>query len=350
MKTQKQKRSKKEWRYRVALTLLVALFFIFSLYIISTADRYQIVSFESGYTFTADVIWFIAISWIVTTLGIYLSDRLPIKTYSIKEVIRFGVLHVIICVVVFLFLVIVTDYYLIDQDHTAREDWLDARQMFFIGLCLTVFVIVVHNGRKLVKMWKESVYENAQMKEIVLQSQLASLKAQLDPHFMFNNYSVLRSLIQEDKEKASEFLERLSDVQRYLLVNLEHDLVSLAKEIQFLIDYLYLIKIRFGESIQVEINVRPELLGMKIPPMTLQLLLENAIKHNKATKKSPLFVNIYGEEEYVIIENNLQLLNTLPHSSKLGLTNIKKRYLLIEDREVVIEQTVSVFRVKIPLL
>lgn len=344
------KQEHKNWKYRAWLTIFVALFFIFSLYIVSTADQYQIVSFESGYTFTADVIWFIVISWVVTTLGIFISDKLPMKTYSIKELVRLWTLQILIGVLIFLSLVIMTDYYLIDADYVAKDDWVEIRQFLFIGVCLMIIIMVIHNGRKLIRLWKDSVYENSQMKEIMLQCQVASLKAQLDPHFMFNNYSVLGSLIKEDSEKASQFLERLSDVHRYLLSNLEHDLVSLAKEIQFLIDYFYLMKIRFGDSIQVDISVKPELLGMKIPPMTLQLLLENAIKYNKATKKSPLNIKIYGEEEYLVIENNLQLLNNLPHSSKLGLTNIRKRYQLVEDREVVIEQTESVFRVRIPLL
>lgn len=340
----------KELRYKVWLTFFVAIFFIFSMYIISTADQYQIVSFESGYTFTADIIWFIAISWIVTTLGIFISDKLPVKTYSIREIIRVGILQVIICVVVFLFLVILTDYYLIDQSYVGRDDWLDARQLFYIGLCLTVFIIVIHNGRKLIKLWKESVYENAQMKEVLLQSQLTALKTQLDPHFMFNNYSVLGSLIKEDSAKASEFLEKVSDVQRYLLCNLEYDLVTLDNEVQFLKDYIHLIKIRFGDSIQISIDITEEKLSKSIPPMTLQLLVENASKHNKATKKCPLFVQIYEEGDYLVVENNIQLLNNLPHSSKVGLNNIVKRYHLIEEREVIIDKSEQIFKVKIPLI
>lgn len=349
MEREKLKQSK-ELRYRVWMTFFVAIFLIFSMYIISTADQYQIVSFESGYTFTADIIWFITISWIVTTLGIFISNKLPVKTFSIREIVRLGILQVLICVVTFLFLVIITDYYLIDQNHVEKEDWLDARQLFYIGLCLTVFIIVVNNGRKLIAMWKESIYENAQMKETLLQSQLSALKAQLDPHFMFNNYSVLGSLIKEDPIKASEFLEKMSDVQRYLLCNLEYDLVTLDKEVQFLKDYIHLIKIRFGESIQISIAISDEHLSRSIPPMTLQLLVENATKHNKATRKCPLFVQIYVEEDNLVVENNIQLLNVLPQSSKVGLNNIKKRYHLVEEKEIVIEKDETLFKVKIPLL
>ncbi len=215
----------------------------------------------------------------------------------------------------------------------------------------TIMMILVYETVYTFYSWKAHINEIESLKVENVKSQLNSLRSQLDPHFLFNSLNTLVSLVGEQNKPAQDFLLQLSDVYRYLLINRENNEVPLKEEIDFLQAYIYLNKIRFRENLQVEINIDPSAYLKFIAPLSLQMLVENAIKHNAATSESPLFIGIqYINSEYIQITNNIQPKKTLTNSTGVGLQNITNRYKLLTKKEVKIYQTTTTFTVEIPLL
>jgi len=184
-----------------------------------------------------------------------------------------------------------------------------------------------------------------------LQSQFEMLKNQVNPHFLFNSLNVLVSLIKLEPDTAEKFTEQLSKVYRYVLENKEKDLVSLETELDFLKAYVYLLEIRFMDKVKISINIPEELLCMLLPPIALQLLIENAIKHNTFSKKSPLFIDIHVDEEnYLHVLNNLQTRENRIESTGVGLNNIETRYKYLTDKKMSYGIINDCFEAKIPLI
>jgi len=199
--------------------------------------------------------------------------------------------------------------------------------------------------------------QDAKLKEKSFESESNSakfdaLKNQLDPHFLFNSLNVLSALIDEDTEKAQDFTIGLSKVYRYVLDQKNKDLVSLNDEIKFARTYLNLLKMRFEDSINVDIDESTYKIKAKVIPLSLQLLLENAIKHNQISEKNPLLIRIYISSDLLVIENNYQpkIASSAQKRNGIGLDNIKLRYKLFTDKTCLIEQTEDTFSVKLPLL
>ncbi len=180
--------------------------------------------------------------------------------------------------------------------------------------------------------------------------QYESLKQHLNPHFLFNSLTSLRSLIKTDAKTATSFLDGMSKVYRYVLKSGEQELVRLQDELDFVETFVKLQKIRFKEGLDVHINVPDSFFNKYIAPVTLQNLVENAIKHNTADKDSPLLINIFTEEDYVIVKNNLQLYRIVETSNKKGLASLQTLYRYYSDKPVVINEDEHYFTVKIPLL
>jgi PAS domain S-box-containing protein len=184
-----------------------------------------------------------------------------------------------------------------------------------------------------------------------LQSQFEVLKQQVNPHFLFNSLNVLTSLIKVDPNLAETFTERLSKVYRYVLENKEKDLVPLSTELAFLDAYLFLIEIRFMKKIFIKINIEKSFYDYQILPIAIQLLIENAIKHNTFSKLEPLRIELTVDNEAnLIISNNLNLRETKFISTGVGLENIKRRYVLVSDKHPEFSQTEAHFVAKLPLL
>src|SRR6056297_1421290 len=177
-----------------------------------------------------------------------------------------------------------------------------------------------------------------------------ALKNQLDPHFLFNSLNVLSALIEEDPSQAQKFTTSLSKVYRYVLEQKNKDLVSVDEELQFAKTYVKLLKMRFEDSIHLDIPdscLNPE---AKIVPLSLQLLLENAVKHNIVTSKKPLLIKVEEVNDTLVISNNLQEKQVVKKSTGVGLQNIRQRYNILTSREVGIEKTTSHFKVYLPML
>tara|TARA_R110002073_G_scaffold8207_1_gene45655 strand:- start:95591 stop:96640 length:1050 start_codon:yes stop_codon:yes gene_type:complete len=182
-----------------------------------------------------------------------------------------------------------------------------------------------------------------------IELQLKALKSQLSPHFLFNSLNTISSLIFKDKMKAERFIRRLAEMYDYILHSYQVKLTSLKDELAFVNSYKYLLQTRFGEKFQCLIDIDDTLLSSKIPPLTIQMLLENAVKHNVLEENNPLTIRISNEKEYIIVSNNITKKPKHITSFKIGLKNINSRYLLLHTEGIMITNG-GKFEVKIPII
>lgn len=209
------------------------------------------------------------------------------------------------------------------------------------------------HAKSFMEEWKKATRKEVVEQKLIAKSasaQFESLKNQLDPHFLFNSLNVLSSLIDENPDQAQRFTASMSKIYRYVLEQKDKELVTVEEEIDFAKIYCDLLKTRFEDSVNFEFKVKDSDLKSFVVPLSLQLLLENCIKHNFATSSKPLNITIYSENGYLFIENNLQEREQVKDSAGIGLSNIVQRYSLLTKTNVFIEKSNDFFRVKIPIL
>jgi LytS/YehU family sensor histidine kinase len=231
------------------------------------------------------------------------------------------------------------------------KDFLKITSIILAALVLmSVLLLTLEISAQFFRHWKNSLVEIEKYRAESLQAQLQNLKNQINPHFLFNNMSVLSSLVYKDQDKAVEFINQLSRVYRYLLDNQNNELVTVDEELVFIRSYVFLLQIRFDRNLAISVEVKKEDLARLIPPMALQILIENAIKHNEASSEHPLTISVYSAEEKLVVTNNLQLRHQHEPGSQTGLQNIRARYRFFTDRPVEVLEENNSFIVKIPLL
>ncbi len=191
-----------------------------------------------------------------------------------------------------------------------------------VNLFVGGFVVIRYSTQE----WKKAVIEAEKFKRISIESQYATLVNQINPHFLFNSLNALVSLIPQSPDKAVEFVNKFSKIYRYVLDSKDKIVCELKDEIDFMDSYFFLQKIRFGENLIIEKRIDSKLLIQYIPPLSIQLLIENAIKHNEISKTNPLKISIYSSGQYLIVENNLQPIAIKNDSTGIGLKNLTDRY------------------------
>jgi len=207
---------------------------------------------------------------------------------------------------------------------------------------------LISNAIMFFKNWKEAAVQQEKLKREQLALQYETLKSQVNPHFLFNNLNTLTSLINSNPDKAIDFVKKLSEVYRYVLDQQDSELVTLDTELQFVESYIYLQKIRFGTNLDVQINIDDK--NFKVIPLSIQMLVENAIKHNEISDLHPLNIRIFTDEnQYLTIENKLQKKNG-SEGNGTGIDNIKNRYQFFTNKELVLAISKEYFKVRIPLL
>lgn len=218
------------------------------------------------------------------------------------------------------------------------------------GILVDVLAASFHEAAAFYERWKKATVLAEQLKRENLQTQLDSLKAQVNPHFLFNSLNSLSSLISEDSVQAEKFLDELSKVYRYLLRNNEDHLTTLSEELQFIQSYYHLLKTRYGDSLLVHTDIEEDYLDYLLPPLTLQMLVENAVKHNRMMKEFPLRIIIKNTGDRLIVVNNLQRKVRQVSSNRVGLGNIAKKYKLLEQDDILVNEDAREFAVVIPLI
>lgn len=237
-----------------------------------------------------------------------------------------------------------------------------APQKFFPGkvgryhlavLAVALFVSVILHARGFFLEWRLSAKRQVREQKIIARSasaQFESLKNQLDPHFLFNSLNVLDALIEENPRQAQHFTQGMSKVYRYVLEQKDKELVTVAEELDFARTYAELLKTRFEDSVTFSFEVPAQVLPQFVVPLSLQLLLENAIKHNHATAEQPLHIRVYAAGSQLIVENNLQAREQVAERAGIGLANIVQRYALLTKDSVIIDESAQYFKIKLPIL
>jgi two-component system, LytTR family, sensor kinase len=201
------------------------------------------------------------------------------------------------------------------------------------------------------KEYKIKTIEAEQLKSISAQAELQVIKNQINPHFLFNNLNVLSALVMQNNSEANKFIEAFSQVYRYILNNQENELVLLKAELEFIKPYIFLLEKRFSQGLKITVDIPEQYNNHFIIPASLQMLIENAIKHNVATKVKELHILLHANGNGTLaVSNNLQLREVVENSTEIGLQNIIKRYLLVSGKKVVVEKTADNFKVILPLL
>ena len=226
----------------------------------------------------------------------------------------------------------------------------EERFMFFNFAIVQLILVFVARILRLKVIQQENLIEKEQLQKQNLQKELSALRNQLNPHFLFNSLNTLNSLIRDNTE-ATQFVNKLSHMYRYILQSGERDLVCLRDELNFLESYAYLIKTRYHQfCFRIEMDISEEHLNMEIPPMALQLLVENAVKHNEISKGCPLEIKIYSKDNFLVVENKRHPRSTPVEGTGNGLVNLDKRYFLLRKKKIVIMQNQHTFRVQLPLI
>jgi sensor histidine kinase YesM len=221
---------------------------------------------------------------------------------------------------------------------------------YLVTIIMTFVVTLAFHTFYFYKAYQESRLKEQKIIAGTANAKFESLKNQIDPHFLFNSLNVLSSLIEENPENAQQFTTSLSKIYRYVLEQKDKELVTVSEELTFAKTYMKLLKMRFENSITFELPTDFENPDAKVVPLSLQLLLENTIKHNVVSENKPLHIKIYIKDNFLVVENNLQKKEVLQDRKGVGLQNIVSRYAILSERKVLIDETKETFAVYLPIL
>jgi len=262
------------------------------------------------------------------------------------------ILHSVPTVILWVFFVNIVVAYIIDVCIIGCPFiWSERWRIPIVATVFSMALCAMYEGFYIYQKLQESMLEAQKFQTEHIKSQFEVLKNQIDPHFLFNSLNTLASVITENPSIAVNFAEKLSQVYRYILQNKDKEVVELATEIAFVKSYIFLLQTRFEKNLEVDFKVSEKYYNTCIPPLSLQILVENAIKHNIVSSDKPLKINIYiSRETSIVVSNNLQPKNASNSSNKIGLDNIIKRYQYLTERVVEILPTAQEFTVSLPLL
>ena len=290
------------------------------------------------------ILYMVNAYWIQYLVVTYKHDLFSLKRFTIGITGNILVSILGIFLSRFVLVVVFEKMPLIEFLNNEKPGYYLSSLILAIGISLIFYATWYYKYRQETKVKEQKIIAGT------ASAKFDALKNQLDPHFLFNSLNVLTSLIEEDPHQAQKFTTSLSKVYRYVLEQKNKDLVSVDEEFQFARTYVKLLKMRFEDSIHLEIPEHSNNPDAKIIPLSLQLLLENAVKHNVVTSSKPLYIKVYEENGMLVVDNNLQEKQVVKKSSGVGLQNIRQRFGILTDRQVEIIKSDSDFRVKLPLL
>ncbi|WP_337045165.1 sensor histidine kinase [Emticicia sp. 17c] len=220
----------------------------------------------------------------------------------------------------------------------------------FRGVVANLLIITFLYSTNIFSKYKEIEAENEKLKRNQLENQLLQLKAQLNPHFLFNSLNTLKAMVEDKDENSVEYLIKLSEVYRYFLENSDSNLASIKDELNIANAYFFMLKNRFEDNISLEISLSDNDYERKIPSMSIQLLIENAVKHNVISRSKPLIIKVFSQNNFIVIQNNYQPKRNTEPSTKIGLENLNNRCKILLNKDLLFEKTDYYFIVKLPLL
>lgn len=278
----------------------------------------------------------------------YVISRFPSLEQTAQRIRWKTLVNLIVMTPSSLFILLVYDWFHILGYQLERMDLVYG---YLIGLAVNIVFETLWEVLYIIDKYRESATEQEMLEKLHLEQEFDNLKQKVNPHFLFNCFNTLSSLITEDKKMAEEFLDELSKVYRYLLRNNESGMSTVEQEVIFIQSYYQLLKTRHGDSFQMHVKIDAGFMLYELPALSLQLLVENAVKHNVVSKQEPIAVTITSTEDgYLVIENNLVKKISKPESTGIGLTNIREKYRLLRRYDIRISELNNRFVVVLPLI
>lgn len=349
---------------RILFILFAVVMMYLVSYIFNPYSNFWLKYFERPiYEMAIEWIFALLFCFMISEASLFINRKfnkfLPWTTNPVKRLALQTIFQILAALFIILLQVVVSYLLFPVRDKELRdEDILGFWQWIIISVFIALMISGINTLNYLITNWKSTANEAAENKimaaehkQAAIEAELQALKLQLDPHFVFNNLSVLSELILEDQQLGYTYAENFAKVYRYLLVNSKKDIIALEEELKFLNAYIFLIENRVGGGVVFEINIDKSWYGMQIPPLTLQILIENALKHNKTLKTNPLKISVsVDENERLVVSNSLFPLDKKAQSSGIGLSNIFNRYKLLGKEVPEVTEGPASFIVSIPLI
>ncbi|WP_177318652.1 sensor histidine kinase [Chitinophaga sancti] len=256
------------------------------------------------------------------------------------------IVQLVVQVIMVFFIIVILKFFVPEW----FSEGLIYQQTMVLGIIVSILISSIFTAYSFFVQWSQTEIKSAKNEQKAIQAQLDFLKTQIDPHFLFNNFSTLTSLIEDNPKLAVEYVQRLAVIYRHVLSDKEENVIRLADEMTFIESYLFLYQTRYQDSLIVEKHIPADIMDKYFATGSMQLLVENAIKHNAISRQKPLKIEIYAEEDFIIVKNNINPITKRADSTGIGLKNIAERYHLLSRQQIVIEQSSDSFLVKVPLL
>ena len=252
--------------------------------------------------------------------------------------------------IVYSTLVVLAELELIERINCITIGYSTRIATIVITVLITLFITAVHSSYYFFISWKENMFKAEKLEKENLLAQYETLKTQVNPHFVFNSLNTLLTMVECNPE-AVKYVESLAEFLRYVLQTRDKEVVLLRDELTITNQYLVLQKGRFGDKLRISMDVPEQYYHFAVPPLALQMLLENAIKHNVISKDNNLNIKVYVEDKtYLVVENNINPKKEVENSMGIGLNNIKNRYMFLSGKEVIISEESGIFKVSLPLV
>ncbi|SEQ58485.1 hypothetical protein SAMN05421824_2039 [Hyunsoonleella jejuensis] len=310
-------------------------------------------SYESVQEFLIDFGFYQLYAFVLGYTNMYFFDRMENFKWKRKSTLKriiVGTIGATVITLIGLFFLRLFTFFVFGGDSVEVFLERERFEYYQFGLWITLTIVAVFHVIYFYNKYQQNKLKEQKVIAGTASAKFDALKNQLDPHFLFNSLNVLTSLIEENPNQAQKFTTSLSKVYRYVLEQKNKELITVDEELQFAKTYMSLLKMRFEDSIVFTMPERSSNPESKVVPLSLQLLLENAVKHNMVTSSKPLHIKIYEDEGYLVVENNLQPKQIVKKSSGVGLSNIMQRYKLLTNKKVDINKQATSFAVAIPML
>lgn len=311
------------------------------------------------YYFNIRIEWYAALATILLItffilesnqyLEIFVRKRIPVEKNNIRFPILFFIAGTVVSTIITIIVVLIMGMGL--HSFSLQENFTPLKLNLMYGSLVNLLLHLINTIIFYFKEFKTTSLEAEQLKSTTAQAELQLIKSQINPHFLFNNLNVLAALIMKDNKEANRFIEEFSKVYRYILSNHDKELVELKTELDFIKPYIFLLEKRFAEGLIITVHIDDSYFNQLIIPASLQMLIENAIKHNVVSRNKPLLIDVHTNgNNTIMVSNNLQAKQTTEHSTGIGLQNIIRRYQLVSNKQVIIDHNNKQFTVSLPLL